>query len=315
MDLPSYPSVSIVIPVLNEQDRIPACLNSVFQQDYPREKLEVLVIDGGSSDNTVKLAQQFPVTILSNPKKIAEYGKAIGIEHTDSQFFVLLDADNVIGQSNWLKQMIYPLLDNQSLLGSMSYYLDDPDDFYLNRYFTLMQATDPLARFLHPRFEIKQTEHYQIFKFDPSAPPPFGSNGFVWRRKAVQGLDWGEKFEEANMMAQVVGNGYCRFAKVSGCGVYHDYVNSWGQMIRKKIKIARKFTARTSRREQTWMDKHSRLRFYLGIVYLGTGIGPFFESLYHAFRTGAWPWLLHPMVSMITITVYGLVKLNIISRA
>ena len=51
------PRLTVVVPVRNEAARLPACLNAVAAQDLPPEGVEVLVVDGGSSDGTVDVAR------------------------------------------------------------------------------------------------------------------------------------------------------------------------------------------------------------------------------------------------------------------
>ena len=51
------PSVSIVIPMYNEEGHIVGCLDSVSANDYPKDKLEVLVVDGMSQDRSRELVQ------------------------------------------------------------------------------------------------------------------------------------------------------------------------------------------------------------------------------------------------------------------
>ena len=51
------PRATIVIPVLDEAERLPACLEAVAAQDLPPEQVEVLVVDGGSTDGTVDVAR------------------------------------------------------------------------------------------------------------------------------------------------------------------------------------------------------------------------------------------------------------------
>lgn len=53
------PQVTVVIPVRDEVDRLPACLEAVAAQDLPPEVVQVLVVDGGSRDGTVELANRF----------------------------------------------------------------------------------------------------------------------------------------------------------------------------------------------------------------------------------------------------------------
>ena len=55
------PTISIVIPAYNEEHFIEDCLNSVYQQDYPKELLEVIVVDGNSHDRTAEIIREkFP---------------------------------------------------------------------------------------------------------------------------------------------------------------------------------------------------------------------------------------------------------------
>jgi succinoglycan biosynthesis protein ExoA len=80
-DAPStdLPFVSVVVPVLNEERHIEASLNSVLQQDYPADRYEVIVADGGSSDRTRAkvraLAERHPnVRLIDNPGRLQAAG-------------------------------------------------------------------------------------------------------------------------------------------------------------------------------------------------------------------------------------------------
>ena len=53
------PKVSIVIPCLNEEKYIGKCLNSILENDYPNNKIEVLVIDGKSNDMTKEIVRNY----------------------------------------------------------------------------------------------------------------------------------------------------------------------------------------------------------------------------------------------------------------
>ena len=69
------PFVSLILPIRNEADTIARTLKSVLAQDYPAELLEVLVVDGQSTDGTPEIVTrlleasptQVPVRILQNP--------------------------------------------------------------------------------------------------------------------------------------------------------------------------------------------------------------------------------------------------------
>ena len=85
--------VSIVIPAYNEERFIEDCLNSVYQQDYPKELLEVIVVDGNSHDRTAEIIREkFPqVKLLHNPRKIVPVSMNIGIKAAQGVYIIRLD--------------------------------------------------------------------------------------------------------------------------------------------------------------------------------------------------------------------------------
>ena len=90
--------VSIIIPVLNEERYIAQCIDSILQQTYPTEKIEVLIIDGNSTDNTraivEKYSNHFPeiIKIISNEKRIQSCAMNIGIKEAKGKYIIRLDA-------------------------------------------------------------------------------------------------------------------------------------------------------------------------------------------------------------------------------
>ncbi|MFI5285931.1 MAG: glycosyltransferase family 2 protein [Candidatus Dormibacteria bacterium] len=76
---PDAPFVSVVLPVLNEERYIEACLTSVLTQDYPPDRIEVIVADGGSSDGTREIvaaiaARDTRVRLIDNPGRMQAAG-------------------------------------------------------------------------------------------------------------------------------------------------------------------------------------------------------------------------------------------------
>ena len=108
---PKYlPLVSVLIPAYNEEKNILKTLESVDQIDYPKEKLEIIVIDDGSSDSTFKIMQEFAhnkanFKIIShkNMGKAASLNQALLI--AKGEFFACLDADSFVDRLT-LRKMI-----------------------------------------------------------------------------------------------------------------------------------------------------------------------------------------------------------------
>ncbi len=96
------PTVSIVVPCYNEQATICLLLDAVYQQTFPRSEMEVLVVDGLSTDHTREEIARFQaihsdldIRVIDNPKRIIPAGLNRGIEASLGQYIVRLDAHSV----------------------------------------------------------------------------------------------------------------------------------------------------------------------------------------------------------------------------
>lgn len=95
--LNNLPFVSIIIPCRNEEKYIEKCLDSVIGQDYPKENLEVLVIDGDSEDKTREIVRDFSlkypfVRLLENPRRFTPFGLNIGVKESRGEYIIRMDS-------------------------------------------------------------------------------------------------------------------------------------------------------------------------------------------------------------------------------
>ena len=89
--------VSVIVPCLNEERHISACLDSIVANDYPKDKLEILVVDGGSIDKTRAIiksyGEQFSVIrLLDNPRVITPAAMNVGIKNAKGDVVIKMDA-------------------------------------------------------------------------------------------------------------------------------------------------------------------------------------------------------------------------------
>jgi glycosyltransferase involved in cell wall biosynthesis len=89
--------VSIIIPCRNEQKHIGKCLDSIVKSDFPKEKLEVLVVDGVSEDKTREIVKEYIkknpfIRLLDNPKKFTPFALNIGIRGAKGEVIIRADA-------------------------------------------------------------------------------------------------------------------------------------------------------------------------------------------------------------------------------
>jgi len=97
------PTVSVIIPVRNEREHIEQCLRSILDQDYPSEKLEIVLVDGLSEDDTREMARRmlesndsFEWRILTNPDQATPAGLNQGIRDSSGEMIMRLDGHSWI---------------------------------------------------------------------------------------------------------------------------------------------------------------------------------------------------------------------------
>ena len=103
------PKVSIIIATLNNEQTIGQCLKAVCELNYPKDSLEIIVVDGCSTDSTIKIAEQYPVKVVSSPLNApAAYNYAMKIACNDVLGFV--DSDAKV-EKEWLNKLVTHLAD------------------------------------------------------------------------------------------------------------------------------------------------------------------------------------------------------------
>jgi len=98
----TQPTVSILIPMRNEQDFITECLTSLRGQDYPAECIEILVMDGESTDRSCEVvngiaAEDPRVQLITNPGRCQASAMNLGIEQARGEIIVRADAHAIYG--------------------------------------------------------------------------------------------------------------------------------------------------------------------------------------------------------------------------
>ncbi len=96
--------VSIVVTTKNEEKHISACLESVRRQDYPADRIEIIIVDNSSTDRTKEIASRFtPLVFDHGPERSAQ--RNFGIERARGKYILYLDADMTLGDG-LLKQCL-----------------------------------------------------------------------------------------------------------------------------------------------------------------------------------------------------------------
>lgn len=118
MDFTSLPTVTVIMPIFNEAASIPQSLGAVLNQNYPPELLEILVVDGGSTDDTPAIVQAMSqnchrVRMLPNPRRITPSSLNVGILAATGDIIVRVDGHTVIAP-DYVSQCVTSLVQGKA---------------------------------------------------------------------------------------------------------------------------------------------------------------------------------------------------------
>ena len=316
------PSISIIIPTLNSEKTIAKCLNSISAQDYPRGKIEMIVIDGGSSDSTIKQIKSFNVTIIidEDKKDNQEARKAVGLLNAKSDIVGFIDSDNILPHPRWLSRMVEPFCQNKEVVATQPLrYTYDKSASLLNRYFALFGVNDPIPYYFNKRDRLSWAEDswtllgkakdmgtYFLVRFAPEAIPTLGANGFLARRKILLKTKCSpSEFLHIDINCDLIALGYDTYGIVKE-DIIHLSGDGFLSFLRKRFfYMKRYYLNNKSMRRFTMYSPHDRGRLIKYITFSITLLEPLLHSIrgYRKIRDKAW--FLHPVMCLSILFVYG----------
>ena len=103
--------LSVICPIYNEEKYIAKCIDSMLEQDYPKDDLEIILVDGMSTDNTRKIVagyvKQYPfIRLIDNPHRIAPWAMNIGVKESKGDIIMRLDA-HATYEKNYFSSLAY----------------------------------------------------------------------------------------------------------------------------------------------------------------------------------------------------------------
>ncbi len=128
--------VSIIIPVYNGEKFIQRAIRSVVDQNFPRKQFEIIVVDDGSTDNTLDIIQPFKDTIriMRHEKNMGlAASRNTGIKAAKGQYIVNLDADDYLHQDFLYIETMFLSLNVDFDAVSCDYYIVDEYEKRLER--------------------------------------------------------------------------------------------------------------------------------------------------------------------------------------
>ena len=309
----AIPSVSVVIPTYENAATLPLALASLADQRYAGE-IELVCVDGGSSDATVEIARRHGARVVENPARNEEEGRALGIEAARHDYVLLLDADNELPGRDWLDRIVAAAeLAPEVVSADCLYHEWRREDPPVTRLCALMGGTDPLAidlgwgdrwathlgRWTGAPVEVAESDGVLLVRIDPDRPPSMGSNGFLVRREALLATEY-RPFVHSDVVGDLAAAGWS-FARVRS-GIVHHYAPTLRAYARKARRRARRSV--TGEPPQRRRPPLARGRIAARAAWSLTVVGPAIVAI-RGFKARPDPaWALYPVLYLITTLSY-----------
>lgn len=182
--------ISVVIPTYNSEKTLEKTLKSIREQSFNQEEIEILIIDGGSTDNTLEIANRYGCIILKNEKKLPEFAKNIGIRNAAGKYICNLDSDEVIENKDSFRKKI-EFLENSDAKNILSSGLKTPNNNIFTDYTN--SFGDPFSFFIYKisgfgyvkslisnKYRYEQIGDFKKFYIDNKITPICDGGGSVY---------------------------------------------------------------------------------------------------------------------------------------
>lgn len=308
MEQNTSPVFSIIMPTFNSEKTIEMALKSLAKQDIAKEEVEILVIDGGSTDRTLEIARKYGARILHNPDKEPRAAKRMGFQNARGHWIVMQDSDEV-----WIRS---------SQLRKRKEFFEANPDVYLYVADTLIPGKnsglacpyinivgDPFSFIVHPMSNfrargmkdhmIRSDRHGNVYHFTESDLSPNGDGGTttVDIRK-VREL-FGDSMREQLFAVTYFLNMVCR-TNLVGCIpgdniVHYSYATfrAYLKKLRFRIYYALNHVEKSGYGARARMNKTLSRRKILFVLYAASVILPILDSFRLTFQYREWSLLLH----------------------
>lgn len=177
---------SIVMPAYNSERTIGKALASIRKQKFDQKKIEILVIDGGSTDRTLDIAKKYKATVIFNKERVPEAAKRIGFQSAKGRWIIKQDSDEVFINDTQLAAKkdfidhnpnVYCLLTDRLLSGKGCGIACA----YLNRYgdpfsYIVYQIKGSIAE-ENRKYLYQRTKYGNVYKYSQGDRYPIGDGG------------------------------------------------------------------------------------------------------------------------------------------
>lgn len=307
------PRVSITICTFNKPKLIRRCVNSILEQRF--KDYEILLVDGGSDENTLNLLRQFSrvskkIRIIDNPAGLPEgggKGKWLAFKECRGEIFGVIDQDNALIGKDCLSKLVSPFDDSDMVGVACKLHLDSRDNL-TNKTIALI-GTDPFLAYRSLDFLINTKkidfidfENFRVFENSPNNTIVTGGNCFFYRRKYLEKI--GGYIQDIDNIYLLAKRGYKKIAVPKTAFTHHKAIEGFLDFVKKKKKWGKEYSKK--KRDFSWIprNKIERKEFIKNIFNILAGFPMFVEAYYYSIKSKKFEWLFVPVLKYVTFMIY-----------
>jgi len=326
------PTLSIIIVTKNAYNYLQESLQYINLQEYPKELIEVLVIDGGSTDNTQELVESYGYNFIDGGySQNQEARRYVALSYARNDIIVWLDSDNYISDKYWLHDMAKPFTEYENIDCTYTKWYSYTENMSnLNKYYALIGGGDPIAYYLNKNdrlplfseklpsniYQVKDKGSYHIVSFcNEQDLPALGCNGFLIRRSVLNLVKYDDPNEyfHTDILVDIMKKKNLVMAIVKN-SIIHNTGDTIKHSMSKRISYMKLHSQElTKLRKYKVFSFSNKLDIIKGIIIfirISTIIEPLFFSIVQSIKYKNKNWLIHPFMSFVTMYSYliGLFK-------
>jgi glycosyltransferase involved in cell wall biosynthesis len=317
-----FPLISVIIPCFNSEKRISECLDSIISQEYPGEKLQIIIVDDDSTDNTVKIVtEKYGCTVIRNGTHNIERGKSLGVEAGNGEYIFLIDDDNRLPHSKWLPTLLNAVISESCVGGQACWFYYDKRDKLPNRYAALFAINDPTVFYLNKRDKLmavektwtlpgeveKDKDLYYVIKFNEKNLLTIGSQGFLIRRDYLMQATYKPYLYHMDVNMELVLQGLNQYIMLKD-SIIHNHSNDVKHFVAKLKRNISLFYSENKYRKYTY-NINFRTMIKLGFL-MTTFFIPVIDSIKGFIKIHDAAWFLHPPLCFRVALIYTITTIN-----
>lgn len=310
---------SVIMAAFNSERTIEKALKSIRGQDFEQSAIEILVIDGGSTDATREIAQRYDAVILDNPVRVPEPAKTIGLKYAHGKYICIMDSDEALRNKNMFRRR-YELLATNSKVKCLAIGYDTPLNSKPCRYY-INAVGDPFSCFIYKTYtdsmeglikdKCKKNEKGEyIAHFQENDIKPIGDSGVIMDRNLLFSK-YADKLETETTAALferiITDTHYVGY--IDGDNNWHYSSSSFKTFFRKmKFRVINNiYNVSESGYASKAQNNHNlNSRKYLFPLYSISLVFPLIDGVRMSIYYKHWIFLLHPIFALYVLGEIGI---------